>query len=140
MGRLALIITLDQFPRNIFRGTAEVYRYDRQVLKLAQQGVASGQLAGLAVPEQAFFLLPYQHSEDLAVQDAGVALHSAMVLAAPPEWRELAAYYHDYAIRHRDIIAEYGRFPYRNNVLGRHSTAAESRYLEQGGPTFGQLS
>jgi uncharacterized protein (DUF924 family) len=140
MGRLALIIALDQFPRNIFRGTAEVYHYDGRALQLAQQGVTLGQLAGLTVPEQAFFLMPYQHSEDLAVQDAGVALYDAMVMAAPPEWRELATGYHDFAIRHRDIIAEYGRFPYRNSVLGRHSTAAESRYLAEGGPTFGQAS
>jgi uncharacterized protein (DUF924 family) len=139
MGRLALIITLDQFPRNIFRGTAEVYRYDHRALQLAQQGVARGQLAGLTVPEQAFFLMPYQHAEDLAVQESGVALYDAMVAAAPPEWRELASGYHDFAVRHRDIIAEFGRFPYRNSVLGRHSTPAENVYLAQGGPTFGQM-
>ena len=138
MGRLALIIALDQFPRNIFRGTAEVYRYDGRALHLARQGVTLGQLAGLSVPEQAFFLMPYQHSEDLAVQDAGVALYDAMAMAAPPEWRDLAVGYYDFAVRHRDIIAEYGRFPHRNSVLGRHSTAAESRYLAQGAATFGQ--
>lgn len=138
MGRLALIIALDQFPRNIFRGTAEVYRYDSRALELAQQGVALGQLDGLTIPEQAFFVMPYQHSEDLAVQDAGVKLYAAMLAEAPAEWRELAAGYHNFAIRHREIIAEYGRFPYRNSVLGRHSTAAESRYLAEGGTSFGQ--
>jgi len=139
MGRLALIIALDQFPRNIFRGTSEAYRYDSRALDLAQKGVALGHLAELAIPEQAFFLMPYQHSEDLAVQDAGVKLYAAMLEEAPVEWRAVAAGYHDFAIRHREIIVEYGRFPYRNGVLGRHSTAAESRYLAQGGASFGQL-
>jgi uncharacterized protein (DUF924 family) len=138
LGSLALIIVLDQFPRNIFRGTAEVYRYDSRALHLAQQGVAQGQLAGLTVPEQAFFLMPYQHAEDLAVQDAGAALCSAMVAAAAPEWRALAASFRDFAVQHHDIIAQYGRFPHRNNVLGRSSTSDETRYLAEGGATFGQ--
>jgi len=139
-GRLALIIALDQFPRNIFRGTAEVYRYDSRALDLAQKGIALGQLAGLTIPEQAFFLMPYQHAEDLAVQDAGVKLYAAMLAEAPAEWRELASGYHDFAVRHREIITEYGRIPYRNSALGRHSTAAETRYLAEGGASFGQLS
>ena len=110
-GRLALIILLDQFPRNIYRGTAEVFRYDAKALELAGQGVTLGHLAGLSVPEQAFFLMPYQHSEDVAVQNAGVSLYDAMVEEAPEEWRELALGYRDFAARHRDIIAEYGRSP-----------------------------
>ncbi|MEJ2138522.1 MAG: DUF924 domain-containing protein [Gammaproteobacteria bacterium] len=137
-GRLALIILLDQFPRNIFRGTAEVFRHDARALQLAQQGVATGQLAGLAIPEQAFMLMPYQHSEDLAIQDAGVGLYGAMLSAAPLEWKEVAAGYRDFAARHRDIIAEYGRFPHRNSVLGRSATEAESRFLAEGGESFGQ--
>ncbi len=137
-GRLALIILLDQFPRNIFRGTAEVFRYDARALELAQQAVATGQLAGLSIPEQAFLLMPYQHSEDLAIQDAGVGLYAALTAAAPPEWKEIAAGYHDFAARHRDIIAEYGRFPHRNQVLGRAATEAESRFLAEGGESFGQ--
>lgn len=137
-GRLALIILLDQFPRNIFRGTAEVFRYDARALALAQQGVATGQLASLAIPEQAFLLMPYQHSEDLSIQDAGVGLYDAMTAAAPAEWKAVAGGYRDFAARHRDIIAEYGRFPHRNDVLGRAATEAESRFLAEGGESFGQ--
>ncbi len=137
-GRLALIIVLDQFPRNIFRGTAEVYRYDPTVIRLAQAGVALGQLAGLSVPEQAFFLMPYQYAEDIGVQQAGVALMRAMVSQAPPAWRKTAAGFADFAVRHRDIVEHYGRFPHRNKVLGRSSTAAETRFLADGGETFGQ--
>jgi len=137
-GRLALIIVLDQFPRNIFRGTAEVYRYDPVVMTLAQAGVALGQLAGLAVPEQAFFLMPYQHSEDLDVQRSGVALMQAMVSEAPPEWQAAARNFSEFAVKHMDIVESYGRFPHRNKVLGRHSTEDEARFLREGGETFGQ--
>jgi len=137
-GRLALIIMLDQFPRNIYRGTAEVYRYDPLAITLAQAGVALGQLAGFAVPEQAFFLMPYQHSEELEVQRNGVALMQAMVSEAPEAWQPAARNFADYAVRHHDIVEKYGRFPHRNKALGRASTEAENRFLEEGGETFGQ--
>jgi len=137
-GRLALIILLDQFPRNIYRGTSEVYRYDSIALSLAGQGVTVGQLAGLSVPEQAFFLMPYQHSEDISVQRAGVQLMKAMVDEAPEEWKPIASGYHEFAVRHHDIVAAYGRFPHRNSLLGRSSTDAEAEFLAEGGDTFGQ--
>jgi len=139
-GRLALIIVLDQFPRNIFRGTAEVYRHDPMVMTLAQAGVALGQLAGLTVPEQAFFLMPYQHSEALDEQRAGVALMQAMVAEASPAWQAEARGFADFATRHHDIVERYGRFPHRNRALGRTSTDAEHKFLQQGGETFGQAS
>lgn len=137
-GRLALIIVLDQFPRNIFRGTSEVFRYDAKALEFAGQGVTLGHLAGLSVPEQAFFLMPYQHAEDISVQRVGVNLMRSMVEGAPAEWRDTAQGYLDFAVRHHDIVAEYGRFPHRNSLLGRHSTEAETRFLAEGGETFGQ--
>jgi uncharacterized protein (DUF924 family) len=137
-GRLALILLLDQFPRNIFRGTSEVYRYDSIALELAGQGVTVGHLAGLSIPEQAFFLMPYQHSEDISVQRAGVELMRSLVVAAAPEWKEAASGFLNFAIRHHDIVAEYGRFPHRNSLLGRNSTEDETRYLAEGGETFGQ--
>jgi len=137
-GRLAMIIVLDQFPRNIFRGTAEVYRYDPMAMTLAQAGVALGQLAGMSVPEQAFFLMPYQHSEELEVQHQGVALMQAMVASAPPEWQAQARSFADFAVRHHDIVESYGRFPHRNKVLGRLSTTDEDNFLTEGGETFGQ--
>jgi uncharacterized protein (DUF924 family) len=137
-GRLALIILLDQFPRNTFRGTAEVFRYDTRALMLAGQGVTLGHLAGLSVPEQAFFLMPYQHSEDISVQRAGVQLMKAMVDSAPDEWKPIARGYHEFAVRHHDIVAAYGRFPHRNSLLGRSSTEAEVEFMAEGGETFGQ--
>ena len=137
-GRLALIILLDQFPRNIFRGTSEVYRYDSKALTLAGQGITVGHLAGLSIPEQAFFLMPYQHSEDIAVQRVGVDLMAAMVASAPQELKPVAQGNLDFATRHHDIVAEYGRFPHRNSLLGRNSTEAESQFLQTGGERFGQ--
>jgi uncharacterized protein (DUF924 family) len=138
LGRLALIILLDQFPRNIYRGTSEVFKYDERALALCGQGVTLGQLAGLTVPEQAFFLMPYQHSEDISVQRIGLQLMRAMANEAPQEWQSVAQSYLDYAVRHHDIVAAYGRFPHRNSLLGRSSTEAESEFLAEGGETFGQ--
>lgn len=137
-GRLALIIVLDQFPRNIYRGTAEVFRCDRVAMALAEAGVTRGHLAGLTVPEQTFMLMPFQHSEDIEEQRAGVALMQGLVAEAGPDWRALAQGYADYAVLHHDIILEFGRFPHRNQVLGRQATPAESAYLKGGGATFGQ--
>lgn len=137
-GQLALILLLDQFPRNIFRGTAEAFRYDSQALALSQQGISTGQLAGLSVPEQAFFLMPYQHVEDLALQDKSVELYNDMVARAAAGWEKIAIGYRDFAILHRNIVAEFGRFPHRNALLGRVSTEAEARYLQDGGESFGQ--
>ncbi len=137
-GRLALIILFDQFPRNMYRGTSEVYRYDAKALQLAGQGITVGHLNGLSLPEQTFFLMPYQHSEDIAVQRVGVDLLRALVAEAPPEWQAFANEALSYAIRHHDIVAEYGRFPHRNSLLGRNSTEAEAQFLAEGGETFGQ--
>ena len=116
----------------------QVFRYDAVALRMAQNGVRLGQLAGLTLPEQAFFLMPYQHAEDLAVQDTGVELYNAMVAEAEDEWKELATGYRNFAVIHRNIVADYGRFPHRNEVLGRNSTDAELQYLAEGGETFGQ--
>jgi uncharacterized protein (DUF924 family) len=138
LGRLALIILLDQFPRNIYRGTSEVFRYDDRALALAGQGVTLGQLAGLSIPEQAFFLMPYQHSEDISVQRAGIQLMQAMTNEASEEWQAIAQGHLDFAVRHHDIVAAYGRFPHRNSLLGRSSTEAEAEFLTDGGETFGQ--
>ena len=137
-GRLALIILLDQCPRNMYRGTAEVFRHDPRAMALAREGVECGQLESLSVPEQLFFLLPYQHSEKLAIQKAGVELYEIVVAKAADEWRAVAEGYRDFAVRHYDIIAQFGRFPHRNQALGRQSSGAEERYLSGGGDTFGQ--
>jgi uncharacterized protein (DUF924 family) len=135
---LALVLLLDQFSRNIWRGTARAFAHDTQALTAAQHAVASEHLRELMPVEQAFLLLPYQHSESIENQRESVRLSDEITMAAPPAWRPLMEYYAKYAKQHRDLIERFGRFPHRNRVLGRESTAEEKAYLSTGGATFGQ--
>jgi len=135
---LALIILFDQFPRNLYRGMPAAFRYDAQALKVAVHGVAAGHLDHLAAVEQSFFLLPYEHSEDLEIQREGIKLFEQLVDRASPDWQPLLEQSLDFACRHYDIVERFRRFPHRNAILGRVSTAAEQAYLEAGGESFGQ--
>ena len=135
---LALVLLLDQFPRNIWRGTARAFAHDPQALTAAQRAVAFEYLRQLMPVEQAFLLLPYQHSESIENQRESVRLSDEITMAAPPAWRPLMEYYSKFAKQHRDLIERFGRFPHRNRVLGRESRAEEEAYLRAGGMTFGQ--
>lgn len=138
-GRLALIIVLDQFSRHIFRGSAPAYLYDIQALKLAKEGIALGQDAYLEIPERNFLYMPFQHAENLQVQEESVLLFQSLVDDADtPELKAFADGALDYAKQHRDIIARFGRFPHRNKALFRESTEAELSYLGSGAARFGQ--
>lgn len=133
-GALALLILLDQFPRNLFRGSAEAFASDAHALSLAREVVLRRRLDLALTPTQrAFLYLPFEHAEDMAAQDLSVALFEGLrdnpVAAAPGGAI-------DYAWRHRAVIARYGRFPHRNAVLGRESTPAELIYLAQPGAGF----
>lgn len=135
---LALVLLLDQFPRNIWRGTARAFEHDPQALKTAQHAVGSGYLRQLTPVEQAFLILPYQHAESIENQRESVRLSNEITQAAPPPWRSLMEYYAKYAKQHLELVERFGRFPHRNRVLGRESTAEEITYLSAGGATFGQ--
>ena len=135
---LALIIVLDQFPRNIHRGTPAAFEHDRQALGVTRQGIAAGHLGALQTVEQAFFLMPFQHVEDLDSQREGVIFFEKMVDDAPIEWRSGAEGFVSYARQHLEIVERFGRFPHRNTILGRVSTPAESEYLASHGESFGQ--
>ncbi len=136
--RLALIIVLDQFPRNIYRGTPAAFRHDAQALEMVRRGLAVGHLRSLQTVEQAFFLMPFQHCEDRASQRAGLDLSEQMVSAAPLQWRALAEGFQNSAREHADIIERFGRFPHRNAILGRVSTPAERDFLASNSKSFGQ--
>lgn len=125
-GALALIIMLDQFPRNLFRGSARSFATDSKALTLARLALAAGHDRELNGVQRCFVYLPFEHSEDLADQNESVRLFEAL---GDPEFL-------DFAIQHRDIIAHFGRFPHRNAILGRDSTAAEKAFLEQPGSSF----
>jgi uncharacterized protein (DUF924 family) len=133
---LALVILLDQFPRNVWRGTPRAFATDAQALDCARRAIAAGQLDPLTPVEQSFLLLPFEHAESLAAQRECVALFDRIVAQAPLEWVPLLEGYAGYARRHHAVIERFGRFPHRNAILGRESTPDEVAYLAGGGETF----
>lgn len=135
-GTLALILLSDQFPRNMYRGTARAFAYDERARAWCRQGLARQLHVELRRIEQVFFYLPLEHSEDLADQDLAVSLFSSLLAHAEPAQRPTFEQFLDFAQRHRDIIREFGRFPHRNALLGRVSTQAEEIFLEQEGTSF----
>jgi len=137
-GTLALVLLLDQFTRNCFRGSAQAFAGDQQALGIAKAAIDGGLDRQLALIERCFFYAPFKHAECLADQERGVALYAALLEAAPTAKRPVIESYLVGAQQHRDIIGQFGRFPHRNAALNRISTAAESAYLEAGGPRFGQ--
>ncbi|HSC09200.1 MAG TPA: DUF924 family protein [Steroidobacteraceae bacterium] len=137
-GRLALILVLDQLPRNIHRGTARAFAGDAAALALTLEGIKSGADRLLDACERVFFCMPLQHAESLAVQEKAVEVFGSLVRAADDEQRAFVESCLPYAIVHRDIVRRFGRFPHRNAILGRESTPAERAYLAADAPDFGQ--
>lgn len=130
-GLLALLILLDQFPRNLFRGTTRMFAGDVEARSLAERALAQGWDKALSAVEKLFVYLPLEHSEALADQERSVALFAALAAEHPGNDGFL-----DYAWRHHDVIARFGRFPHRNAALGRPSTPEETSYLAQPGSGF----
>lgn len=120
-GALALIILLDQMPRNMFRDTPKAFASDEKALTIAKEAVSKGFDQKVPVKKRRFFYLPYEHSENIADQRLCVALFD--------EIKEDDAIGYEYALRHLEVIEKYGRFPHRNEILGRNSTPEEKEYL-----------
>jgi uncharacterized protein (DUF924 family) len=120
---LALLLVLDQFPRNMFRGSARTFAADPVARAVAERAVARGDDVRIAMPERMFFYLPFEHSEEPADQQRCVELNRARGDADSLKW----------ALLHADIIGRFGRFPHRNAVLGRATTPAEQAFLDDGG-------
>lgn len=129
--RLAELIVLDQFPRNLFRGQARAFAGDPRARALALDLVDDGGHLALHPLQRWFAYLPLEHAEDLALQDRCVALIGALAAEDPAHASAL-----DYAERHRDVVRRFGRFPHRNAALGRASTPDELAYLTQPGSGF----
>ncbi|MGH6954453.1 MAG: DUF924 family protein [Alphaproteobacteria bacterium] len=127
---LALVIALDQFPRNMFRGSPRAYATDGKALAAATAAIERGFDLGVHHVPRLFFYLPYEHSEDLAVQRRSLDLYQR--LADDPE-HDRSMYY---ARRHCEIIERFGRFPHRNAVLGRETTPAEAEFLKEKDASF----
>ncbi|HET8608606.1 MAG TPA: DUF924 family protein [Burkholderiales bacterium] len=131
---LGRIIVLDQFTRNIYRGTARAFASDAQVLRLAVHATERGADRQLLPVQRVFVYLPFEHSESIAMQDRSVALFRALVQSHPDlPW---LANYLDYAEKHHAVIARFGRFPHRNAILDRPSTPDETAFLSQPGSAF----
>lgn len=139
-GRLALILLLDQFRRNIYRNTAAAFEKDKAALKLCVEGAMAKKDKGLTPIERAFFYMPLQHAESRKVQAKSVELYRRLSQAVSPTYRETFETMTQFAELHRDIVEQFGRFPHRNKLLNRENTAEENEYLSGDSPDFGQSS
>ncbi|SDX43669.1 DUF924 family protein [Marinobacter mobilis] len=137
-GRLAEILLLDQFTRNIHRGGALAFSNDRLCLQLCKEGLKVGADTVLPGVQRCFFYLPLQHSERIGDQELGVELYQQLVAMERGDLAPLLEGFLASARDHRDVIRRFGRFPHRNRVLGRLSTEEERDYLGATGKRFGQ--
>ena len=137
-GRLALILLLDQFRRNIYRNTAAAFAMDNAALKLCVQGAMEKKDKGLTPIQKVFFYMPLQHAESRKVQSKAVDIFNRLAEAVSPTYRETFETIAQFAELHRDIIEQFGRFPHRNQLLNRQNTPEEDEYLAGDSPDFGQ--
>lgn len=135
-GRLASILVLDQFPRNLYRGQARSFAYDAKALELCLEGMRLEQDRALALEERVFFYLPLEHSEDFEHQKTSLQRFGELVELAPAPVRQRFDSYLDYARRHAVIIQRFGRYPHRNSILGRPSSPEEAAFLLEPGSSF----
>ncbi|MER2492080.1 DUF924 family protein [Catenovulum sediminis] len=126
LGCLAEIIILDQFSRNMYRDSAQSFAYDSLALALAQSAIAAGKDSALTVEQRSFLYMPFMHSESLAIHQVAVDLYQKLGAA-----RNL-----EFELKHQKIIEKFGRYPHRNEILGRQSTAQEIEFLNQPGSRF----
>lgn len=135
---MALIILLDQFTRNIFRSSPRAFEGDELARSVLDTALTRGFDRSLSYKERCFFYMPLEHSESLADQQRCVELFEALLAEAAVAYQANIGSSLNFAIKHRDIIREFGRFPHRNEILGRIATPEEIRYLADGGARFGQ--
>jgi len=132
-GLLALVILLDQFPRNLHRGTADAFVHDAAALALCREAIETGADRALAPVERSFLYLPLEHAEDREAQAHCVRAFEGLAGGCAPAWRGAVENFLGYARAHHEVIERFGRFPHRNAALGRASTPEEERYLAEGG-------
>ncbi len=135
-GALALVILLDQFPRNLFRGDARSYEADPHARRIAEIAIEHGLDQQLSAVERAFLYLPFEHSEDVDAQRRSVRLFENLINEALPEEKAYVTQALSFALVHRDIIERFGRFPHRNDVLGRASQRDEIDFLKTSLPFY----
>lgn len=133
---LSLILLCDQFPRNIYRDTPQAFGLDARARDYCEAALRQGHDSRLRLIERVFVLLPLEHSEVLVDQDRSVALFEGLAREASSEQKSLFDGYVKFAIKHRDIVSRFGRFPHRNRILGRVSSSDEQEFLSQPGSSF----
>ncbi|MYF68713.1 MAG: DUF924 domain-containing protein [Proteobacteria bacterium] len=138
LSRLALIIVLDQFTRNIHRGRAGAFDGDARALRLALDAIDRGMDREVDPIPRGFFYLPLQHAEDLAIQERSVQMAERLDAECKAAFEDFSGGLAPYAREHRDIVARFGLFPHRLAELGRESTVKELAYLAGDAPTYGQ--
>jgi len=134
--RLALILLLDQFTRNLFRSTPRMYAGDERAFRLSRWGIEQGMDLELVPRERAFFYLPLEHAEDLDAQLVSVERFERLATDAGEDKAEMAAGFLDYAKRHAEVVRRFGRFPHRNVIFGRETTAEERAFLDSDAAPF----
>jgi uncharacterized protein (DUF924 family) len=139
-GRLAVILLLDQFRRNVYRGTVKAFSHDKVALKLCVEGAMEKKDKGLTPIQRVFFYMPLQHAESRKVQAKSVELYERLAESVSPTLQETFLTVAQFAELHKDIIDQFGRFPHRNSLLGRENTPEEDEYLAGDSPDFGQGS
>lgn len=137
-GRLALIILLDQFRRNIYRNTADAFALDKVALKLCVEGAMEKKDKGLTPIQRAFFYMPLQHAESRKVQKKSREIYNKLADAVSATYKETFETIAQFAGLHADIVEQFGRFPHRNTILNRANSPEEDEYLAGDVPTFGQ--
>jgi uncharacterized protein (DUF924 family) len=135
-GCLALILLLDQFSMSLHREQARGYLQSTMAIPIAREAIERGYDQAVSRAERVFFYMPLEHAEDLALQEKSVALFNRLIQDVPPQLKETFEIFLDYAVRHHDVIRQFGRFPERNAVFGRAPTPAEAKFMSQGGSPF----
>ena len=138
LGSLALVILLDQFPRNIYRGSAQAFAGDKTAVEIVKNSIKQQLDKQLSAIQRSFFYMPLEHSENFSDQNVCVECFEQLLQEVPDEGKKIIQSNLEFALKHRDIIAQFGRFPHRNKALARESSAAEIGYLNSGGARFGQ--
>jgi uncharacterized protein (DUF924 family) len=131
--RLAAVIVVDQFSRNIHRGSAKAFAADPLARELVEEALANDEDQKLSLAERWFLYMPLEHSEDMGDQDRSVALFRDLANEAPADMRKTFAGAYDYAVRHAEVIRRFGRFPHRDKILGRATTPDEQAWLDKNG-------
>ena len=130
-GQLSFILLLDQLSRNVYRDTPKAFAYDPLALQVAKQGIANGDDRKLNPIERVFYYLPFEHSEEIEMQELSIQYFQQLLNDVDSTKKETFTSYLDYAIQHQKIIERFARYPHRNHILGRSSTPEEIEFLKQ---------